>query len=167
MLITDISKQVGKNGTKINISYLKDRDGIIDKYTLTSVELPRPEMLDIWSAINIAFQRVNPAYNDEETWLEFDFHKCNIKYSEDRQGKTVIKAYKLTGTMLWDYMGFCNIITDWLAPQQNMELTAAVDKLTVEASLYAKGKRAQMQLFDDKTIQDAEVIDCRRGVMKE
>ena len=64
MLITDISKQVGKNGTKINISYLKDRDGIVDKYTLTSVELPRPEMLDIWSAINIAFQRVNPAYND-------------------------------------------------------------------------------------------------------
>lgn len=47
MLITDISKQVGKNGTKINISYLKDRDGIVDKYTLTSVELPRPEMLDI------------------------------------------------------------------------------------------------------------------------
>lgn len=35
MLITDISKQVGKNGTKINISYLKDRDGIVDKYTLT------------------------------------------------------------------------------------------------------------------------------------
>lgn len=58
MLITDISKQVGKNGTKINISYLKDRDGIVDKYTLTSVELPRPEMLDIWSAINIAFQVV-------------------------------------------------------------------------------------------------------------
>lgn len=54
MLITDISKQVGKNGTKINISYLKDRDGIVDKYTLTSVELPRPEMLDIWSAINIS-----------------------------------------------------------------------------------------------------------------
>lgn len=68
---------------------------------------------------------------------------------------------------MWDYMGFCNIVTDWLAPQQNMELTAAVDKLTVEASLYAKGKRAQMQLFDDKTIQDAEVIDSRRGVMKE
>lgn len=120
-------------------------------------------MEDAWEAINIAYQRVHPDYKDDETWVDFAFSRVGIKYVQSLKGDIVIKEFRLSGVMAWDYMGFSTITTDKISPQQNEELTAAVCKLIREAELYIQGKRAQMQLFRDKFARDADTEEMEEG----
>lgn len=142
---------------------MKDNQGIEDTYKLSSFEIARPEMEDAWEAINIAYQRVHPDYKDDETWVDFAFSRVGIKYVQSLKGDIVIKEFRLSGVMAWDYMGFSTITTDKISPQQNEELTAAVCKLIREAELYIQGKRAQMQLFRDKFARDADTEEMEEG----
>lgn len=136
---------------------------IEDTYKLSSFEIARPEMEDAWEAINIAYQRVHPDYKDDETWVDFAFSRVGIKYVQSLKGDIVIKEFRLSGVMAWDYMGFSTITTDKISPQQNEELTAAVCKLIKEAELYVQGKRAQMQLFRDRFVRDADKEEMEEG----
>lgn len=120
-------------------------------------------MEDAWEAINIAYQRVHPDYKDDETWVDFAFSRVGIKYVQSLKGDIVIKEFRLSGVMAWDYMGFSTITTDKISPQQNEELTAAVCKLIKEAELYVQGKRAQMQLFRDRFVRDADKEEMEEG----
>ena len=86
-----------------------------------------------------------------------------IKYVQSLKGDIVIKEFRLSGVMAWDYMGFSTITTDKISPQQNEELTAAVCKLIKEAELYVQGKRAQMQLFRDRFVRDADKEEMEEG----
>ena len=161
--ITNISKSESNKGRRIVICYVKDNQGIEDTYKLSSFEIARPEMEDAWEAINIAYQRVHPDYKDDETWVDFAFSRVGIKYVQSLKGDIVIKEFRLSGVMAWDYMGFSTITTDKISPQQNEELTAAVCKLIKEAELYVQGKRAQMQLFRDKFARDADTEEMEEG----
>nr|DAW26904.1 MAG TPA: hypothetical protein [Caudoviricetes sp.] len=156
--ITNISQSTSNKGRRIVICYVKENNGIEDNYKLSSFEIARPEMEEAWAAINVAYQRVHPDYREDETWVDFSFSSVSIKYVKNLKGDIVIKEFRLSGVMAWDYMGFSTITTDKISPQQNEELTAAVCKLINEAELYVHGKRAQMQLFDDKTIQNATTV---------
>lgn len=161
--ITNISKSGSNKGRRIVICYVKDNQGIEDTYKLSSFEIARPEMEDAWEAINIAYQRVHPDYKDDETWVDFAFSRVGIKYVQSLKGDIVIKEFRLSGVMAWDYMGFSTIATDKISPQQNEELTAAVCKLIKEAELYVQGKRAQMQLFRDRFVRDADKEEMEEG----
>lgn len=161
--ITNISKSASNKGRRIVICYVKDNQGIEDTYKLSSFEIARPEMEDAWEAINIAYQRVHPDYKDDETWVDFAFSRVGIKYVQSLKGDIVIKEFRLSGVMAWDYMGFSTITTDKISPQQNEELTAAVCKLIKEAELYVQGKRAQMQLFRDRFVRDADKEEMEEG----
>lgn len=161
--ITNISQSVSNKGKRIVICYVKDNNGIEDNYKLSSFEMARPEMEDDWAAINVAYQRVHPDYKDDETWVDFSFSRVVIKYVQTLNGNIVIKSFRLSGVMAWDYMGFSTIMTDDITPQQNEELTAAVCRLIKEAELYVQGKRAQMQLFRDKFAGDADDKELEEG----
>lgn len=155
--ITNISQSASNKGRRIVICYVKENNGIEDNYKLSSFEIARPEMEEAWAAINVAYQRVHPDYREDETWVDFSFSSVSIKYVKNINGDIVIKEFRLSGVMAWDYMGFSTITTDKISPQQNEELTAAVCKLINEAELYVHEQSFVYPL------QAAEMDDGRRG----
>lgn len=135
---------------KIKLKYSDDSlDSCNDKVSLTSEQLPRPELYAVWSAMKkYVLGLVQPLQGFEDV----SFFKIELfNYDGDMP-----MQIKLHGVGTYEKGDILEFKTQRIGVEGGLQLIVA--NLIDELTLFARGRRAQMNLFEqmEKTVKAVE-----------
>lgn len=128
------------DGDKIKLKYSDDSlDSCNDKVSLTSEQFPRPELYEAWNAMKKhVLELVKPLQGFENV----SFFKVELFNYSDNMPSQI----KLHGVGTYEKRNLLEFKTQRIMVEGGLQLIVAylIDELT----LFARGRRAQMNLFE-------------------
>lgn len=128
------------DGDKIKLKYSDDSlDSCNDKVSLTSEQFPRPELYEAWNAMKKhVLELVKPLQEFENV----SFFKVELFNYSDNMPSQI----KLHGVGTYEKRNLLEFKTQRILVEGGLQLIVAylIDELT----LFARGRRAQMNLFE-------------------
>lgn len=128
------------DGDKIKLKYSDDTlDSCNDKVSLTSEQFPRPELYEAWNAMKKhVLELVKPLQGFENV----SFFKVELFNYSDNMPSQI----KLHGVGTYEKRNLLEFKTQRIMVEGGLQLIVAylIDELT----LFARGRRAQMNLFE-------------------